>query len=170
MNCEKIDKKWIAYFDGKASAAERREVEAHLESCTACSQRAAEYRAMWGVLDELPAVVPSASFDAAVRARLAAEPARHAWRWYVPSPRLAFSVSCLLVLSVWFASRPTEVEPLPAVTATAVTSAAATQASSESDFRMINDLPELENYDVLANFDALSDLPATSAAQPASHM
>jgi hypothetical protein len=58
---------------------------------------------------------------------------------------------------------------VPAVTA-AVTTAAVAQASSESDFRMINDLPELENYDVLSNFDALSALPATPAAQPASHM
>jgi anti-sigma factor RsiW len=167
MSCEKIEKKWIAYFDGKASATERREVEAHIEACGACAQRAAEYRALWGVLDELPAIAPSASFDAAVRARVAAEiPARSSWRWFVPSPRLAFAVSCLLVLSVWFASRPAQVEPLPA----AVTTAATTQASSEADFRMINDLPELENYDVLTNFDALSDLPTTPAVQPASHM
>jgi len=31
-------------------------------------------------------------------------------------------------------------------------------------------LPELENYDVLSNFEALSDLPATPAAQATSHM
>ncbi|MGB6432025.1 MAG: zf-HC2 domain-containing protein [Candidatus Acidiferrales bacterium] len=165
MNCEKLETKWIAYFDGAASAAERRDMEAHIETCAACAQRAAEYRAMWGVLDELPPIEPSASFDAAVRARVAAEPAGSAWRWLVPSPRLAFALSCLLVLSVWFASRPTQVAPVPVAATTA-----ATQASSESDFRMINDLPELENYDVLANFDALSDLPATPAAQPASHM
>jgi anti-sigma factor RsiW len=167
MNCEKLETKWIAYFDGKASAAERRDVETHLDACGACAQRAAEYRALWGVLEELPAIAPSASFDAAVRARVAAEvPARSPWRWIVPSPRLAFAVSCLLLLSVWFASRPTQVEPLPVASATAVT----TQASSEADFRMINDLPELENYDVLTNFDALSDLPATPADHPASHM
>ena len=167
MNCEKIENKWIAYFDGKASASERREVEAHIQACGACAQRAAEYRALWGVLDELPPISPSASFDAAVRARVAAEvPARISWRWLVPSPRLAFALSCLLVLSAWFASRPTQVEPLPVATTTAAT----TQASSEADFRMINDLPELENYDVLTNFDALSDLPATPAAQPASRM
>jgi len=167
MNCEKLETKWIAYFDGHASAAERRDVEAHVEACGACAQRAAEYRALWGVLDELPAIAPSASFDAAVRARVASEaPARPSWKWFVPSPRLAFAVSCLLVLSVWFASRPAQVAPLPVASATAVTA----QASSEADFRMINDLPELENYDVLTNFDALSDLPATPAAQPASHM
>jgi anti-sigma factor RsiW len=132
MNCEKLENKWIAYLDGKASAAERREVEAHIAACGACAQRAAEYRALWGVLDELPPISPSASFDAAVRARVAAE---------APAP-------------------------LPVAAVTAET----TQASSEADFRMINDLPELENYDVLTNFDALSDLPTTPAARPASHM
>jgi anti-sigma factor RsiW len=166
MSCEKIEKKWIAYIDGKASATERRDVEAHLGTCAACSQRAAEYRTLWGVLDELPPIAPSASFDAAVRARVAAEaPARNWWRVFVPSPRMAFAVSCLLVLSVWFASRPADVAPAPDALATPIA-----QASSESDFRMINDLPELENYDVLSNFDALSDLPATPAVQPASHM
>ncbi|MGB6198598.1 MAG: zf-HC2 domain-containing protein [Candidatus Acidiferrales bacterium] len=164
MSCGKIENKWIAYFDGKASAPERRDVEAHLAVCSACSQRAVEYRAMWGVLDELPAIAPSASFDAAVRARVVAEPARRTWRWFLPSPRLAFSVSCLLVLSVWLASRPADVDQ------SAAASAAGSQASSEADFRMINDLPELENYDVLANFDALSDLPAAPVEQPASHM
>jgi anti-sigma factor RsiW len=169
MNCEKLETKWIAYFDGKASAAERRDVEAHLDACGACAQRTAEYRALWGVLDELPPIAPSTSFDAAVRARVAAEvPARSSWRWIVPSPRLAFAVSCLLVLSVWFASRPTQVEPSPSAATTAAM--LPTQASSEADFRMINDLPELENYDVLTNFDALSDLPATPADHPASHM
>ncbi|MGD0840041.1 MAG: zf-HC2 domain-containing protein [Candidatus Acidiferrales bacterium] len=165
MNCQQIEKKWIAYFDGKASAAVRRDVESHLAECAACRQRAEEYRVMWGVLDELPQITPSESFDAAVRARVAAEPAVPAWRWFVPSPRLAFAVACLLVLSVWFASKPTQVAPV-----SDAQTAAATQGSSEADFRMINDLPELENYDVLSNFEALSDLPATPAAQATSHM
>ncbi|HEY1866355.1 MAG TPA: hypothetical protein VGG55_04730, partial [Candidatus Acidoferrales bacterium] len=36
---------------------------------------------------------------------------------------------------------------------------------SDAEFRMIKDLPVLEDYDVVANFDALSDLPAQPAAQ-----
>ena len=35
--------------------------------------------------------------------------------------------------------------------------------SSEAEFGMIKNLPVLEDYDVLANFDALSELPADSA-------
>ena len=119
MNCTKIDAKWIVYFDGKANPSERREVEAHLASCSSCRQRAEEYRAMWDLLDEMPQILPSPSFDAAVRARAAAEPRRGLWAWLVPSPRLAFAVSMLLVLSVWIASRPVapspgrELRPLP---------------------------------------------------------
>jgi anti-sigma factor RsiW len=169
MNCAKIDAKWIVYFDGKANPSERREVEAHLASCSACRRRAEEYRAMWDLLDELPQILPSPSFDAAVRARAAAEARRGRWAWLVPSPRLAFAMSMLLVLSVWIASRP--VAPNPAAT-----SSAAAELNGEADFRMINDLQVLENYDVVSNFDALSDLPAQSggasqpSAQPPSDM
>lgn len=171
MNCTKIDTKWIVYFDGKANPSERREVEAHLASCSSCRQRAEEYRAMSDLLDEMPQILPSPSFDAAVRARAAAEPRRGLWAWLVPSPRLAFAVSMLLVLSVWIASRP--VAPSPAATpSVAVTK----QAGGEADFQAVSDLQVLENYDVVSNFDALSDLPGQSgaasrpSAQPPSHM
>ena len=42
--------------------------------------------------------------------------------------------------------------------------AAMSQASPETDFRMIRDLPVLENYDVLSKFDVLSELPPSPAA------
>jgi anti-sigma factor RsiW len=171
MNCKRIEAKWIAYFDGKANPSERREVEAHLASCSACRRRAEEYRAMWDVLDEVPQILPSPSFDAALRARVAAEPPRGRWLWLLPSPRLAFAVSMLLLLSVWISSRPVAVAPN-----TVTPPSTAVQAGGEADFRMINDLQVLENYDVVSNFDALSDLPAQSgaasqpSAQPPSHM
>jgi hypothetical protein len=38
--------------------------------------------------------------------------------------------------------------------------------NTEADFRMIQDLPVLENYDVLTTFEALSELPSQQAAQP----
>jgi hypothetical protein len=40
------------------------------------------------------------------------------------------------------------------------------KVSEEADFRMIRDLPVLENYDVLSKFDALSELPASPVAAP----
>ena len=40
MNCQRIEKNLIAYLDGKASASERRKVEAHLAECGECRERA----------------------------------------------------------------------------------------------------------------------------------
>ncbi len=154
MNCERIEKRLIAYMDGRASAAERREVEAHLADCGPCRTRAQEFRLLWGVLDEMPQVETSPAFDARLRARIAAEPSRASlWGWLVPSPRLALAVSLLLVLSVWISSVPA---PGPAV---------ADVAKSEAEFKMIKDLPVLEDYDVLANFEALSELPSQPASE-----
>ncbi len=149
MNCERVEKRLIAYLDERASAAERRDVEAHLDACAACRTRAEEFRALWSVLDEAPAVEVSPAFDARLRARIAAEPPRQSlWASLVPSPRLAFAAALLLVLSVWISSLPPNPAQNPPVATT-----------SEAEFKMIKDLPLLEDYDVLANFEALSELP-----------
>ncbi len=147
MKCERMGTRLIAYLDGRAGETDRCEVEAHLAECSACRARAEEFRRLWGVLAEVPMIAPSLAFDAALRQRIAAEPSRsRLWAWLVPSPRLVFAVSLLVVLSVWLASRPTAITPAP-------------PANSETEFKMIEDLPVLENYDVVANFEALSDLP-----------
>ncbi len=154
MNCARLDERLIPYLDGKLAAGERREVEAHLAACAACRRRADEFRAVTGLLDELPVVEPSPAFDVRVRARVAAAPPRQSWwAWLTPSPRVAFAATLLLMLTVWTASRPPELDvynhgqsgPVP--------------ASADEDFRMIKDLPVLEDYDVLSNFEPLADLP-----------
>lgn len=157
MKCEQMEKTMVAYLDSKASPAERREIETHLVECAACREQVAEFRLLWGVLDELPVVAPSASFDAAVRARVAQEPRRaDLWAWLVPAPRMAFAVTALVAVSVWLTSFQPTRRP---------TNVVVQASSSEAEFRMIRDLPALEDYDVLANFDPLSDLPVQSAPQ-----
>jgi len=112
--------------------------------------RAEEFRRLWGVLDEAPLVEPSPAFDARLRARIAAEPPRTSlWAWLAPTPRFAFTVSLLLALSVWISSLPPGPPQTPGLT----------PGASEAEFSMIEDLPVLEDYDVLANFEALSELP-----------
>lgn len=151
MKCGPMTEALIGYTDGRANEAERHEVEAHLAACSACRTRADEFRFLWSVLDEAPVVEPSVAFDAHLRARIAAEPPRLGfWAALAPSPRLAFAVSLLLVLSVWTSSLPPAVEP-----------AGPTPANLEVEFRMIRDLSVLEDsgdYEVLANFEALSEL------------
>jgi anti-sigma factor RsiW len=162
MNCQRMEKNLIAYLDGKASASERRKVEAHLAECGECRERAEQFRLLWGVLDEWPAPPPSANFDARVLAHAAQSPARGSfWAWLIPSPRAAFALTVVVLLSVWLSSmRP--IRPAQVVVAQS--------SSGETDFKMIEDLPVLEDYDVLSNFDALSYLPASPApaaqAQP----
>lgn len=152
MNCKNIETMLVAYLDGKARENERREVEAHLEACAACRTRAEEFRRVWSVLDEVPAVEPSLGFDARVRQRVAAEPRPRPFAWLIPQPRFAFAVALLLALAVWISA----IAPVPEQNIA---------AGNAEEFEMIQNLQVLEDYEVLANFEVLSDLPA--ASQPA---
>jgi hypothetical protein len=142
-----MEKQMMPYVDGRLKASEQRVVEAHLATCAACRVRVNEFRAVSGLLDELPQIEPSGAFDARVRARVAAEPVKRSW-WavFAPSPRAAFAASMLLLATIWIGSRPSNVT-------NNVGSNGATQAIDP------NDLPVLENYDILANFEPLTELP-----------
>jgi anti-sigma factor RsiW len=143
MSCTKMENKILAYVDGRLKESERLEMEKHLSACGACQLRVNEFRAVSGFLDELPEIEPSPAFDVRVRARVAAEPVKQGWwAWFTPSPRVAFAASLLLLATVWIGSRPTD------------------RTLTAADEAQINqDLPVLENYDVLSDFGALTDLP-----------
>jgi anti-sigma factor RsiW len=148
MNCERYETRLIAYMDGRATAAERGEVELHLVACSECRARVEEFRRLWGMLDETPAHEVSPAFDARLRARIAAEPRASLLGWLLPQPRLALAMSLLLALGVWIGIRQPAGGPAPNEIARA-----------DEEFKMINDLPVLEDLDVLANFEALSEVP-----------
>jgi predicted anti-sigma-YlaC factor YlaD len=157
MKCSDVSKDLIGYLDRRANSAERREVEEHLTACPSCRMRAEELRKVWTVLDEVPLVEPSLGFDARLRQRIAAEPRLRWFRWFVPQPRLAFSMALLLALSVWMVKLPRE--------NTGIRPMSAAQTEQE-DFSAIKDLGVLENYDVVTKFDALSELVPASDQQP----
>jgi anti-sigma factor RsiW len=148
MKCEEVSKELIGYLDRRANSAERKQVEEHLIHCAACRGRAEEFRNVWTVLEELPAIEPSFAFDARIRQRVAAEPRPQWFGWLVPQPRLAFSMALLLALSIWIAKLPPSNSNMP--------SAAAVNESEQ--FQAIKDLGVLDNYEVLTKFDALSEL------------
>src|SRR5712692_5234778 len=138
MSCARMEGKILGYVDGRLKESERLEVEKHLGSCAACRLRANEFRAVSGLLDELPVIEPSAAFDLRVHARVAAEPVKQSWwAWFAPSPRVAFAASMLLLATVWLGSYSVSNPP---------------QIDQA-------DVPVLENYDVLSNFDPLTELP-----------
>jgi hypothetical protein len=143
-----MEKQMMPFVDGRLKASEQREVEAHLATCAACRVRVNEFRVVSGLLDELPQIEPSGAFDARVRARVAAEPVKQSW-WavFAPSPRAAFAASMLLLATIWVASRPNNVN---------TGNGGANGPTAQID---PNDLPVLENYDILANFEPLTELP-----------
>ncbi len=162
-NCEDVSSVLIAYLDQKASSAERRDVEDHLAGCAACRARVEDFGRVRSVLDELPAVEPSFGFDARVRQRVAAEPGRSWFGWFAPQARFALSAALLVALTVWVAKLPGN-HPQAPIPAPAVLT-----VSSDQDFDAVKDLGVLEDYDVVTNMDALSQLvPAKAPETPKS--
>ncbi len=146
MSCNRMENRILPYVDGRLKESERREVETHLESCAACRLRVNEFRAVTGLLDELPVIEPSAAFDMRVHARVAAEPVKRSWLgWFAPSPRVAFAASLLVAATIWLGSFSAPTQPAIAQ----------------------EDIPVLENYDVLSNFEPLTELPQPVQADEA---
>src|SRR5438309_7955642 len=107
MSCSRMEHKILGYVDGRLKESERLEVEKHLADCAACRLRVNEFRAVSGLLDELPQIEHSGAFDARVRARVSAEPVKQSW-WtvFMPSPRAALAAAMLLLATIWLWSRP----------------------------------------------------------------
>lgn len=133
-----MENKILGYVDRRLKESERLEVEKHLATCGACRLRVNEFRAVSGLLDELPMIEPSAAFDLRVHARVAAEPVKQSWwAWFTPSPRVAFAASLLLLATAWIGTHSSNNPPQIAQ----------------------DDIPLLENYDMLSNFEPLTELP-----------
>src|SRR2546429_7483649 len=127
MSCSRMENKILGYVNGRLRENERLEVEKHLAGCAACCLRVNEFRAVSGLLEELPMIEPTAAFDLRVRARVAAEPVKQSWwAWLIPAPRV----------TIWVGT-----------------------ASQNQPQIAQEDIPVLENYDVLSNFEPLTELP-----------
>ncbi len=138
MSCNRMENKILGYVDRRLKESERLEVEKHLATCGACRLRVNEFRAVSGLLDELPMIEPSAAFDLRVHARVAAEPVKQSWwAWFTPSPRVAFAASLLLLATAWIGTHSSNNPPQIAQ----------------------DDIPLLENYDMLSDFAPLTELP-----------
>jgi anti-sigma factor RsiW len=145
MSCARIEPHLVSYMDGRASEAERREVDLHLLACAACRGRVEQMQQMWRVLDEAPRVEISPAFDARLRARIAEESRRRWFDWMLPQPRLAFALAALVALAVWLGA----VQPL-AITAQDVS------RLDEQVIRMEAVMDDLEKLNVL---DAAAETP-----------
>ena len=153
MSCERMESRILGYVDGRLKESERLEVEKHIANCAPCRLRVEEFSAVAGLLNELPLIEPSPEFDTRVHALVAAEPEPKAswWAWLHFSPRIALAASLLLVMALYLGYRSNTVQPpLP-----------------NDDQAMLQDLPVLEDHDVLQNFEPLKTLPAPVQAEDA---
>ena len=142
MSCSRMENKILGYVDGRLKEGERLEMEKHLSTCAPCQLRVTEFSSVHALLDELPMIEPSEAFDLRVRARVAAEPAKQSW-WAgsLPSPRVAFAASMLLLGTLWIGTFSGPIDtPIDQT-----------------------DIPVLENYDVISSFEPLTELPQAPA-------
>ena len=149
-----METRLLGYIDGRLKGSEQREMEKHLAACPACTVRVNEFRSVSSLLDELPQIEPSAAFDVRVRARVAAEPVKQDWwSWLGAAPRVLVAASMLLIATVWIGHRPADSSNM-----------ASSNGGDETQIIQDQDLPVLENYDVLANFEPLTELPQPVSA------
>jgi hypothetical protein len=163
-------------------AGEASNIRAHAAECAACRDILDGYRRLDAVLEEWKPLEPSAWFDARVRAAAAAaRPARPGWlnwgRWLAPAlATLVIVAGVAIVRTSRSARRPRPAGgpgaslPAPASGKAAVNLAAAAgqqaQAkTADQELKMYENLPELENYDLLSSFDVLSELPKGTAGE-----
>jgi anti-sigma factor RsiW len=147
MSCAKMESRILAYVDGRLKDSERAEMEKHLAVCAVCRVRANEFRSVNELLGELPMVEPSPEFDVRIRARVSAEPVKQSWwAWLQLSPRVAFAASVLLLAMVWVGM----------------------QSNTNQSQIAQEDIPVLENYEVLSSFDPLTELPQPVQQEDAS--
>ena len=149
MSCSRMESRLLEYIDGRLKEKEQREMEKHLVACPACTVRVNEFRSVSSLLDELPQIEPSAAFDVRVRARIAAEPVQQDWwAWLGAAPRILVAASMLLLATVWVGHRKPD----------STNTASFNNTGDETPIIQDQDLPVLENYDVLANFEPLTEL------------
>jgi len=186
MKCP-IREKVFEYAHHLLGPREAKEVRAHLEQCAACRAILAEYERLDALLTEWSAPQPSPWFDARLRAHVAAEKEGGLWgtwgflewrRWLLPATVVALAVLAVVI----FLQSPREPEPVaqqgaahrappapsaPVKTAPQVTTRA--QAPPKMPAPVPFGPPEetldteegfyaLDDYELLANFDVLSEL------------
>ncbi|HVC00169.1 MAG TPA: zf-HC2 domain-containing protein [Candidatus Dormibacteraeota bacterium] len=160
MNCKPMEALLLAVVDGRATAEERDRAGRHVAGCQACARRLEEMSATWSALEELPAVEPSAWFDTRLAARMRESQPKAGWLGRLPKGMRWIAVAAALAaMAIWISLRPPAGRPAPA-----------TSPQNQQDFAVIQNLPELENYDVISNFEALSALPGAQTVDHSQQM
>lgn len=137
VTCDAARELLTAHLDGELAGSERAAVEAHLAGCAACRSRAESLRAAIGALAALPAIEPSARFEAAVLEAVSLQRVRR--------PRWARRVAVVLIASGAVAAALLFALPRPSRALPA----------SPTELAVAVDLELFEDYDAVQVSDAL---------------
>jgi len=166
--------KLFAYCAKMLEGRDEAEVRAHLAECAACREVAEEYRRLDRVLDLWEPAEPSPWFDARVRAAVASveEHAPGLWarllagwgwsRWLAP----AMVAMMAVVVSTVMVERPGLFRHTVTQTAQTARLAPGAQAGASPSGAQVTEeegtaAEVSDDYDLLANFDIISELPKT---------
>jgi len=151
-NCNDVRELLPELAAGTAGAAP--EITAHLEECTACTDRLDEFRKTIALLDEWQAPEPSPYFDTRLQARLREEMAQEAargsgWLAWLRRPALAVSLTLALVVGATIFETNDRGQRPPSSPVAVV----------GDPGTAVGDLQALDkNHDLYSDFDVLDDL------------
>jgi anti-sigma factor RsiW len=171
MKCTELENLALDYLDGTLAGTERASLEAHLSACTACATRLREFSASFSkvqsMMDAWPTLHASRNFDRLVLDQVAAETARSAGFWSgVVSPffnsllRPAFAGTLSAVLLAAFAV----VRFFPSTDDGLAQYNIPAQVSIDSgdEIALVQDLTDLDDLDMLSNFEVLQEMKGTT--------
>jgi hypothetical protein len=163
----------FALSPGMLAEREANDAKEHLEGCANCRKVFEDYLRLDSILEGwAPAAEPSPWFDARLRAAVAAakpasaSPGFRTWslawtRWLALSALAAMLVGALVTRHHLRLQHQRSAPAPVQVAQTQRPPAVASEAAQE--LKMYQNLPVLEDYDMLANFDVISELPKGSS-------
>jgi anti-sigma factor RsiW len=174
MKCHDREKLFL-FVHEMLEPGEADRVRRHVAGCTECARTAEEYHRLDATLDYWNTAEPSPWFDAKVRTRVAASEKKNSgFLGFVRVRALTAGVAAIVLIlgalvvfnhqgvvenqqSASTQQQPVATSAQPEVPPT--TEAARQPLPAEEQLKMDENLSLLEDYEVVANFDALSELP-----------
>ena len=167
MKCKDLETNAIAYLDGNLPPAQQDAMERHLALCSACRERVEGFTQVKGLLDEWESVQPSPFFHTRLAARLEEEAVSQSWwsrlaGWqeWVPRPVAGslFAVVFAVVVTVAVVLLRYSPTPTPSETTRSTAPAVTVAATGGDEMALYQELPLLEDWEVLRNFEVLQEL------------
>jgi len=155
----------FAYAQHLLQPGEEDKVRSHIEQCSVCEKASLRFQSLDAVLDEWKPVEPSDWFDARVRAAVASDPsARSGFTFFGLRWAQALAPACLVMLLIagtLIVLRMKPAHPARPATQPVTQPASAPSVQVEQELTLYENLPVLEDqdYEMLSNFDVLSNLP-----------